>query len=377
MSGGIVTTRASVWRGGSQIAVETLRLKRLRPEQVRIRVEAADINSTDAITLGPIASEWADPLPQVLGHAIAGIIEEIGSAVTLVNVGDRVVANNTPECGVCWYCVNDEANQCAAQQLVGPAFATTEDGEETFGASYVGGFAEIAVMAENQVFPVEADVSSAALALIACGYGSGLGAALRSAPITPGSTALAVGLGTSGLGFVQGAKLANAACIIGVDRIASRRARALEMGATHVVDPDAVEDVVAAVWEIGPDRGGLQGKGADFAFEGAADAKAMSQAFDMVRVGGSLVLSSLPHEVTANLELPAVFAAVWSKRVQGSNWGNMHPRRDFSWASKLVERGDLDPAALLDRTYSLEQVPDAVADIRAHAVVGATILPQN
>lgn len=374
---------AAVWYGGKNIQFEPITIADLAPHQVLVRVESADVNSTDAISLGPGAeifaasddkASWVGQLPQVLGHAISGTVEAVGSQVTRVAVGDRVLANNTPNCGTCWYCLNDEAYQCATQQLIGPEYAQTGEGMPVYAQSYVGGFAQYAVMAAVQVVPVHTDLSWQTLSLLACGYGSGLGAALVAGKVTRGSSVVALGLGSSGQAFIEAAKMVGAETIIGVDPIAERRERALEGGATHVIDPndgDLAEQVRAA----GSDRGGLEGRGADVVFESAADLGAMSGGLDLTRVGGQLVLSSLPWQVIGNVEYPAVQTAVWSRTVTGTQMGNLTPLRDFPRLVKLVERGLLRPERLLDGEYALADLKTAVADAGSHRVIGASLRP--
>lgn len=367
------TFKAAVWRGGDKLQTEALILRDLAPTDVVVHVLAANICMTDYISLGPVLSSWGDPLPQVLGHAAVGRVEAVGSAVNRVAVGDRVVATSTPQCGECRYCLRGKAYQCAASKLVGPSFATNDAGEDFYASSYVGGFAEVAVVPQIQLTVVDTTLSDAELALLADTYGSGIGAALLTAPIEKGAVAVAVGLGVSGLAYVQGAKLSGAQTIIGIDPRPERREMALRSGATHVIDPEA-EDAVEAVYALGGDDGGVQGKGADFVFEAAASIEATQQAWQMTRAGGDLVLSSVPHDVMGNLEFPAVTFAVWSKTVHSSQFGNFNIRRDIPYVAGLVEGGQLDIACLLQGEYKLDGLKQGVADVGAHKVLGATLV---
>lgn len=365
--------RAAVWHGGDTAEVETLTLDELRPNDVLIRVAATNVNVSEHILLLP-ENEWgADPLPQVIGHGTVGIVEAVGPAVTDAKSGDRVVATSTPNCGRCWFCQRGHGYQCAEMRVVGLPYAHDADDRPVYGSAGVGGFAELAVVPQAQVTCVHTPVSDAEIALLAVGYGSGIGAALRTAPVEPGTVAAAVGLGVSGLAYVQGARLAGASTIIAIDPIAGRRELARRFGATHVVDP-AHEDPVGAVRRIGGDHGGLQGAGADFVFDAAATLVGMQQAFEMTRSTGHVVLSSIPYNMADMLALPAVAAACLGRTIHSNQYGSLNVRRDIPFILDLVQKGMLDIGALIDAEYRLDRINEAIADTAAHRVLGASVV---
>lgn len=365
--------RAAVWRGESTLAIETLRLGPLDPHSVTIRVQATDVNTSEHITLRPENRGAAAPLPQVLGHGSVGVVVALGSEVRDLSIGDRVIATASAHCGSCHNCLTGRAYLCAKLSFVGPTFAHTDTEDEIFAASSIGGFAEVAVVPRIQLTPVTTELPSEALALLAVGYGSGIGAALIVAPITAGSVVAAVGLGVSGQAYVQAARLAGATTIIGIDPHEHRRRRALESGATHVVDPGD-GDPVEAVRRIGGDFGGPQGSGADFVFESAANTRGIQQAWEMTRGGGDLVLSSIPYDMmTATVTFPAVPFAIFGRSVHASQYGNLNIHRDLPWIIRLIEAGQLNPMALLDARCGLDGVNQAIDDVAHHKALGSTV----
>lgn len=365
--------RAAVWRGGDSTVPETLVLDAIRPHEVLIRVNATNMNISEYISLHPANRQGAGPFPQVLGHGTVGIVEAVGEAVSLAAPGDRVLATSTPQCGRCWFCLRGRAHQCAESRFVGDVFAHDEAGHDVVGLANVGGFAELAVVPEIQVTRVETSLSDGELALLGVAFGSGIGAAFRTAPIEPGTVAAAIGLGVSGQAYIQAARLAGAAIIIGVDPHPGRRERAARLGATHVVDPTA-EEPIAAVHAIGGDYGGFQGAGADYVFESTASVDGMKQAWDMARVTGHVILSSVPYDMSEAVSFPAVPLACFSKTIHSNQYGGLNIRRDIPWAIDLIERGLLDTASLMDASYKLDEMDTAVADVAAHKVLGASIV---
>lgn len=364
--------RAAIWRGGDRLEVEELTLAPIAPGSVAIRVEATDVNISEYISLHPTNRAAASPLPQVLGHGTAGMVIALGAGVDDLSVGDRVIATASAQCNACRFCLTGRAYLCAKLSFVGPVYAHTAQGEGAAAASNVGGFAEIAVVPRIQLTPVTTDLPAEVLAMLAVGYGSGVGAALVVSPIATGSVAAAVGLGVSGQGYVQAARLAGAAIIIGIDPHEHRRERAIASGATHVIDPSA-EDPIDAVRRIGGDWGGPQGAGADFVFESAATTEGMLQAWEMTRGGGDLVLSSIPYTMSDSVTFPAVPFAIFGRSVHASQFGNLAIHRDLPWIIRLIEQKKLTPESLIDTRYRLDDINQAIDDVAHHRSLGSSV----
>ncbi|WP_395593678.1 alcohol dehydrogenase catalytic domain-containing protein [Pseudomonas sp. B26140] len=370
--------KAAVWRAGEEpaISIEEASLLPLRSRDVVVRVEASNVSISDHLLLAfdPIQVGW--PAPQVLGHAAAGTVEKIGSDVRRVKIGDRVIVTSTPNCGECYFCLNGRPDQCATMVFVGPAHATLSDGTLIYPNASVGSFAELAVVPETQLTAVKTDLPSDQLSLLANPVGTGVGAALRTAPIKSGSTVAVVGCGPVGLAYIQGARIADAAQIIAIDPLPERRALAMRFGATHSIDPAQV-DPVEAVLDLSEDAGGmLQGRGADYVFESAAESHAIEQAWAMARATGHVTFSSVCLDMmTAKITFPALPFALAGKTVHSCQYGSLDQRRDLPWLIGLAERGKLDLAGMIDRRYPLTQLLDAMRDAGTRSVIGPTLMP--
>ncbi|HEX6618373.1 MAG TPA: zinc-binding dehydrogenase [Solirubrobacteraceae bacterium] len=352
---------------GRPLVVEDVELRAPDAHEVVVRIAAIDVCITDALSArGDVA---AAP-PTILGHAAAGVVEEIGAHVVRVRPGDRVVVAGTPECGECFWCVRDRPDQCA--EMLGGIFpprvvATRADGTPVHADGGVGAFAERMVVRDIGVVAVDADVSDEHLSLLGCGVTSGVGAALNLADVQPGGSVAVVGAGALGLWMVQGARVAGAATIIAVEPRPERRAAALRVGATHVVDPgdgDAVEQVKALT----------AGRGADSVLEAAGPPEAMAQALAMTRPAGTMVPSGW-ETLTSTVTLPAVDFAISGKRIQSCQFGGAHIRRDIPRFAGMLEAGLLDPEPLFSRRFALEQVNEALAAASSRELITAVIVP--
>lgn len=372
----MASMKAAVWReDGVPMAIEQVELLDLGPRDVLVRVGASNVSISDYISIHP--ANAGQPLPQILGHAAAGVIEAIGSAVERVAVGDRVVVTGTPQCGECFFCVRGRADICVEAKFIGPARARLSDGLLAMPNGNVGSFAELLVTPDIQVTTVHTDLPDDQLSLIANGIGTGIGVALRIAPIEAGSVVVAVGCGSCGLSFIQGARIAGAAKIIAVDPLPARREAALKFGATCVVDPND-GDPVEAVWDLAGDAGGPhQGKGGDYVFEAAGTIEAQQQSWTMTRATGHLTLATVPYDMSQSLRFPAVPFSVFGKTVHSCQYGGLNIRRDIPWIVTLAESGRLDIGGLIDRHYPLDQVNQAIADTASFAAIAPTLIPNN
>jgi S-(hydroxymethyl)glutathione dehydrogenase/alcohol dehydrogenase len=370
------TMHAAVWRTrGEPMAVEEVTLREPGPREVLLKVAAANACVTDAIVLAPDVPEmFGNVAPQIFGHGAIGTIEAVGSHVTSIAPGDRVIASAQPWCGTCHYCVRDRPDQCADIVLHGPPNGRLPDGQDVVPNGNIGGYAEYAIVPANQITPVQTSVPDDELALLADGIGGGLGAAFNVAPIAIGSDVAVFGCGATGLGYVQAARIARAKRIIAVDPLAHRREMALELGATHAVDP-AEGDVVEQVQGLTDDVGGFIPRGVDFAFEASANARGMEQAWHATRSAGHVILASMPWKLDDMVSLPAVPAAIFGKTLHSSQWGHINLLRDLPRYIRLIESGEVRIAPLISGHFSLDQLDHVLGEVAAHRVYGAIMTP--
>lgn len=335
---------------GEPLVLEDFPVPEVGPRDVLVRIAASGICHTDLSVINGLS---ALPLPIVPGHEACGIVEEVGAEVRRVRVGDRVLASVSPACGTCWSCVNGMSNQC---ELSGVVRATERfrlaDGRPVAAVCGCGTFAEAMVVHEASVVPVQTELSDEQLALLGCGVTTGVGAALNTAGVTPGSSVAVIGCGGVGQSVIQGARIAGAAVIVAIDPVAARRDASLEVGATHAVDPadgDPIEQV----------RSLTRGRGADYTFEAVGRPELMVQAFGMARQSGTVTLVGMPA-VADQLTLPAMAAVFSGKRLAGSVLGGAQILRDFPRFITLAESGQLDLGSMVSRRIPLADINDGI-----------------
>ncbi|HKY14826.1 MAG TPA: Zn-dependent alcohol dehydrogenase [Microthrixaceae bacterium] len=354
--------RAAVaYEVGQPLVIEDLPTPEIGPRDVLVRIAASGICHTD---LHVIEGKSRIALPVVPGHEGCGTVEAVGDAVRRVEVGDRVLAAVSPACGSCWWCLNGMSNHCERRAVTGAPRFDLPDGRRAAAVCGCGTFAEAMVVDEASVVTVHTDLPDEQLALLGCGVTTGLGAALITAGVTPGSSAAVIGCGGVGQSVIQGARIAGATTIIAVDLSIERRQAALELGATHAVDP-AEGDPVAAVREL------TDGRGVEFSFEVVGLPELMVQAFDMARPEGAVTLVGMPAS-DAVLTLPALSAVFSGKRLAGSVVGGAQILRDFPRFIKMAETGLLRLDALVSSRISLDQVNDGIE--RLHHAEGLRTL---
>src|SRR4051795_5679998 len=266
---------------GAPLTVESVAPLALGPTDVLVRVTASGICHSD---LGPARGALGDTGPTVLGHEGAGIVESVGSSVANLRTGDRVVASWVAPCDRCFWCLGGQAETCADwPHPPVPRFRRGDGSIVQSGLGTLGTFAEAMVVDERALVPVATDLPDEQLALIGCGVTTGVCAVFNTAQVTPGSSIAVSGLGGVGQSVIQGARIAGAAAIVAIDPVAMKRAAAIELGATHAIDPTAP----GAAEEVAALRGG---RAVDFAFEASGHPAAAEQAYTAVRRGGTLVL---------------------------------------------------------------------------------------
>jgi S-(hydroxymethyl)glutathione dehydrogenase/alcohol dehydrogenase len=353
---GRVRVRAAVLEEfGQPLSVQEVELAEPRAGEVLVRLAACGVCHTDLYT-----ASGADPsgyAPCVLGHEGAGVVERVGEDVRLVGPGDHVVTLFAPECGECIHCRSPRTNRCVAirdQQGLGhlPDGTTrfSRDGEPLRHFMGTSTFAEFTVMPEIALAKVTPEASLPGCAPFACGLSTGIGAALYTARVEPGSTCAVFGCGLVGLGAVIGCRLAGAERIIAIDLAQDRLTGARRHGATDT--RLAGEDVVD--W-IRAETGGF---GADYTFEATGNVQVMRQAVEAAREAWGLATMIGVAGKGETLDIvPRLL--ITGRRVTGSSFGGVKGR---SQVPQLVDRwlaGEIDVDALVTGRIPLDKVNEA------------------
>jgi S-(hydroxymethyl)glutathione dehydrogenase/alcohol dehydrogenase len=355
MSGGRTARAAVLHASGEPVRIEEIALFDPAPNQVVVRLHASGVCHSD---LSVVRGTFPFMFPTVLGHEGSGVIESVGDAVTRVEPGDHVVLTWMPPCRQCPNCLAGQNVLCdvGLAEAIGSSYATV-DGVPLVRGLGVAGWATHTLVPEGSVvkIPKEADLELAAL--IGCALSTGVGAVFRTARVTPGSSVAVIGCGGVGLCVMQGAKIAGASKIIGVDRLAPKLELARSLGATDVVNAtegDPVEAVKALT----------DGRGADFTFEVVGISATIKQSFAMTRRGGTTVLvgaGSPSDEVTFN----AMDLFLDAKTLVGCVYGSTDPDRDFPVLVEMIERGAIDARAMVTKRIGLEDINDALDSMEA------------
>jgi len=349
---------------GQPLVLEELPVPDIGPRDVLVRVTASGICHTDLNVINGLS---ALPLPIVPGHEGCGVVEEVGSEVRRVRVGDRVLASVTPACGNCWWCLNGMSNHCELNPMVKAALRfELKTGQRAGAVCGCGTFAEAMVVHEASVVPVQTDLADEQLALLGCGVTTGLGAALNTAAVIPGSSVAVIGCGGVGQSVIQGARIAGASVIIAIDPAPGRREASVRVGATHTVDPAAGNPVEQV-------RALTEGRGADYSFEVVGRPELMVQAFDMARAEGTVTLVGMPA-VGDTLTLSAIQAVFSGKRLAGSVVGGSQILRDFPRFIRLAEAGQLDLGSMISQRIKLGEINDGIALLARAAGVRTVIV---
>jgi S-(hydroxymethyl)glutathione dehydrogenase/alcohol dehydrogenase len=337
---------------GQPLAVQQIDLAEPKAGEVLVRLVACGVCHTDLYT-----ASGADPsgyAPTVLGHEGAGIVERVGAGVTSLAVGDHVVTLFSPQCRECVHCLSPRTNLCLAireQQNKGflPDGTTrlSRDGEAMRHFMGTSTFAEYTVMPEIALAKITPEAPLDTACLFACGLSTGLGAAMNTAGVEPGSTCVVFGAGMVGLGAVIGCRLQGAERIVCVDLSEQRLALASHHGATETLvgGPETVQAIL--------DRTG--GFGADYTFEATGSVAVMRQAVESARMGWGLCTVAGVAGKGEVLEVVPRFL-ITGRRIAGSSFGGVKGR---DGVPALVDRwlaGEIDAESFISHRLTLDQV---------------------
>jgi S-(hydroxymethyl)glutathione dehydrogenase/alcohol dehydrogenase len=356
MSGGAIDIRAAVLRAPNEpLDVTTLTLDAPKRDEVRVRLLASGICRSD---LSYIDGKWPMPLPMVLGHEGAGVIEAVGQGVDPNRIGEEVVLTFSPPCGACRFCFEGRSNLCS-----GSAYALdhgvlrdgttrlSESGSPVFHLALVASFATHTVCPANAAIPIPPGLSPLEACLLGCGVTTGVLSVTQRARVRPGDSVAIFACGGVGLSAVQGARLVSAFPIIAVDPVAEKRSLSMMLGATHIVDPadgDPVEQIRSIVSD-----------GVDYAFDCLGYPEISDQAFRSVREGGTTTLIGQPA-MSAKAGFSTYDVTQFEHTILGSNLGGGRPPLDIPRLARLVEAERLDVESLVTHVFDLDDINEAI-----------------
>lgn len=355
---------------GRDVPLDLLELDLADPkrDEVLVRVLTSGICHSD---LSYIDGSWPTPLPIVLGHEAFGVVEKVGPNVAAPLPGDRVVLTFAPACGRCRFCLEGRVNLC---QLAGKCMTegTMWDGTTRFSRNgapvhhlaLVSSFTTHTVVPAAGAIRVDTRLDPAVGCLLGCGLTTGIMSVTRRAGVRPGESVAIFACGGVGLAAIAGAQLVSAFPIVAVDPLQHKRELALEMGATHVIDPIA-GDPVDQIRELVPG-------GVDFAFEAIGKPEVASSVFASVREGGTVVLIGQPG-IGIRAALPVYDVTQFEQTILGSNLGAAIPALHVPQIARLLVERRLDLSPLVTHRYSLSEIGHAV-ETSASGVAGRVVL---
>ena len=340
--------------------------------EVLVRVAAAGLCHSD---LSVINGDRPRPVPMVLGHEGAGVVEKVGEDVSDLERGDHVIFVFVPACGHCNPCKSGRPALCepgavsnGKGELAGGGVRLFRAGKPVFHQVGISSFATHCVVSRLSLVKIDKEMPLPIAAVMGCAVLTGAGAAFNTGVVLPGGTAAVVGLGGVGLSAVLGAAAAGAETIVAVDTMDSKLDTARELGATHcfnALDPDVVAKVREAT------SGGV-----DAAMEFASSPRALESAFNMTRRGGTTISASLPHP-NSTLNISPLKLVAEERTLKGSYLGSGVPTRDIPRFLGLYRRGKMPVDKLLTHTLTLDQINEGFDRLHHGEAIRQVVLFDN
>jgi S-(hydroxymethyl)glutathione dehydrogenase/alcohol dehydrogenase len=357
--------KAAIFHGPQQpLTIESVDVDKPMAREVVVKTAASGVCHSD---LHFVDGFYPFSAPAILGHEAAGVVVDVGSAVTYVKPGDHVICCLSVFCGHCEQCMTGHPYLCVNPEV---RRTPSDPPKYTWNGTPVNQFANLSSYAEtmpvyeNAVVKIPDDVPLEAAALIGCGVTTGVGAVLNTARIEAGSSVAVFGTGGVGLSAIQGARIGGARMIIAVDVFEHKLATARELGATHVVDASS-HDPVEAIRE-------MTGGGVDYAFEAIGLKTAAEQCFDCIRPGGTAtIIGMIP--VGQKVELDGRMF-LREKKIQGSSMGSNRFRVDMPRYIDFYRQGRLKLDEMITRKGRLEDVNDAFRAMKAGEVARTVLM---
>ena len=338
-----------VFDGEELRVVEGLELRDPGPGEVIVRIANSGVCHSD---VSVIDGTIPFPTPVVLGHEGAGIVEEVGSAVTNVQPGDRVVLSTLGQCGACPACDGGRPTMCRSTfGARGTPF--TLDGEPHYNFANISSFSERVVVKANQAITIPEEVPMPAASLIGCGVLTGSGAVFNRAKVAPGESVAVVGVGGIGLNVIQAAAISGANPIFAIDTNPDKEGLARTFGATHFVNAAEV-DTNASIREVRP-------FGVDYAFECVGAKALIEAALGFLDWGGTLVVLGVPP-LGSTMEFMTL-ATYLDVSIMGCRYGSSRPQTDVARICDLYLAGRFKLDELVSQVYPMDEIHTVLDDM--------------
>jgi S-(hydroxymethyl)glutathione dehydrogenase/alcohol dehydrogenase len=338
--------------------VDNLETIDVGPGQVRIEIKATGICHSDLSGLNGTIPQMT---PAVLGHEGAGVIAEVGPGVTNVKVGDPVIVAWAAPCGECANCVGrNQPHLCMNIQMQTMGMPNFKEGDTpVWGFAGAGTWAESLVLPYQSAIKIDPDVPMEVASLVGCAVTTGVGAAINTAKVKPGSNVVVFGAGGVGISVIQGARLAGAAEIVVVDLVPEKLEEAKKFGATHGATPDSLDDVKGEI---------TGGEGFDYSFEAIGRSQTMRAAFDAVRRGGTATVVGV-GKMDDMLQFSAFELFYSEKTLLSSFYGSADVRSDFNRLLRLWKAGRLDLEGMISRKLHMHDINDGLKALEKGEVI--------
>lgn len=354
------------------MTIETIDIDTPGPYEVRVETKASGICHSDLSVFRGIQPPVPYPLPIVLGHEPAGIVDAVGSEISTVKVGDHVALCTSGYCGKCRQCMSGLRNMCSNPEGIlhrqeGETPRLSLKGELILQLGGLSSFAEMMLVHETNVVKIDDDLPFDSVSVVGCAVTTGTGAALNTAKVTPGSSVVVFGVGGIGISIIQGARIAGARQIIAVDLFDYKlEAAKRDFGATHTINGSKGDNVVEKIQR-------LSNGGVDFAFDAAGSQEIVKQLFYCCTPGGVAVVVGAPHPLDGFMEVP-VWEFAFEKKLIGcymgsNNWQVENPRY-----LELYKQGRLNLDDMVSSRISLEEVNDTLRAMQAGEVMNRTVI---
>ena len=368
-------TRAAVlWGLHQDWKVEDIDLDPPKAGEVLVKYEAAGLcHSDEHMVTGDMVPPreitemfgLPDTYPIICGHEGAGVVVEVGEGVKSLQAGDHVAASFVPACGRCRWCVTGRGALCdlgAATFIPGQISDGTNrhhiNGQDINILAKLGTFSEHSVVNEASLIKIDDDIPLPVAALVSCGVATGWGSAVHRAQVRPGDVVVVVGVGGIGINAVQGAAMAGAKIVVGVDPLEFKQKAALDFGATHTAA--SMTEATGLLSEL------TMGQMADKVIltPGVLYGELLGQGLSLTGKGGTCVVTAIAPMSQTQADINLFELAMWNKEVKGVIFGSGNPRFDIPNLLSLYKAGQLKLEELITRTYTLDQINEGYQDMR-------------